>query len=152
MERSSMFLHSLLVLLVVIQVTFACNCRPISLGQAICNSNTVILARVLLGQPFDDGVSSVERLRYPIQIQQKFQEESTPISLNDGIGYITFPQTVSDCGGLLHNGKDYVIAGNVDVNGVLVTSTCKHIVEYQLIVEDSHYTDILQNGVDCKNV
>ncbi|KAK3586567.1 hypothetical protein CHS0354_001153 [Potamilus streckersoni] len=147
MERSTMFLHSLLVLLVVIQVTFACNCRPMTLGQAMCNSTTVILARVTCA-----GDDSVAVVMNEIEVQQTFKVETTPISLNDGYGYMTFPQSSTNCGGKLRTGIDYIIAGNVDANGVLVSSNCKYITEYEPIVQNKDYVDILQGDVDCTNV
>ncbi|KAK3585276.1 hypothetical protein CHS0354_006333 [Potamilus streckersoni] len=147
MERSSMLLHSLLVFLVVIEVTFACNCRPMTLGQAICNSNTVILARVTCA-----GDDSVAVVLYEIEVQQTFKVETTSISLNDGYGYMTFPQSDTDCGGKLRSGIDYIIAGNVDANGVLVSSKCKYMTEYEHIVRNTDYSDILQGDVDCTNV
>ncbi|KAK3585275.1 hypothetical protein CHS0354_006332, partial [Potamilus streckersoni] len=152
MEKSLMILHSLLVLLVVIQKTFACNCKPMTLGQAMCNSTTVILARVKEEETIGAGNNSVAIVKYEIEVQRTFQAEPTNLTQNVEIGYMTFPETDHDCGGRLHSGFDYIIAGNVDDNGVLVSSMCKHINEYEKIVHDTHYTNMLQGDVDCNNV
>ncbi|KAL3877187.1 hypothetical protein ACJMK2_034928 [Sinanodonta woodiana] len=147
---STMFLQFLLVLLVAIHATLACLCKPMTLSEAMCSSTTVVQARVSDGQPHT--VSDIAYRRYRLDVSRTFREEVTKMSINDSHATLLFPEAVSDCGGILTDGLDYVIAGSVDSNGELVTAFCFHYTPYVYIANKELYTNILQGQLDCKDV
>ncbi|KAL3877198.1 hypothetical protein ACJMK2_034939 [Sinanodonta woodiana] len=144
---SSMFLHSLLVLLVPIHVTLACKCTPMTLLQAMCNSTTVVLARVSDGQPLQ--VDNVVYRRYMLGVTTVFKEEEQKMSNNDDKGTLLFPEKVSDCGGILTDDFNYVIAGSVNSDGTLVSSSCFHYTPYRNLIGDAHSLGILLGQETC---
>ncbi|KAL3877191.1 hypothetical protein ACJMK2_034932 [Sinanodonta woodiana] len=148
---SSMFLHYLFLLLVAIHVTLACKCKPMTLLQAMCSSNTtVVLARVSDGQPHQVG--SIPYRSYDIKVSRQLKEEANKtLVLDDKLGSLLFPAKVSDCGGILTDGLDYVIAGYVDRNGELVSNHCHYYVPYSYLTGDQNAMNILIGEGDCNN-
>ncbi|KAL3877188.1 hypothetical protein ACJMK2_034929 [Sinanodonta woodiana] len=147
---STMFLQFLLVLLVAIHATLACLCKPMTLSEAMCSSTTVVLARVSDGQPHK--VSDVAYRRYLLNVSSTLREDDTKMSMNDRQGALLFPEAVSDCGGILTDGLDYVIAGSVDSNGELVSASCFYHNPYEYLANDAIYMKILIGQLDCKDV
>ncbi|KAL3877192.1 hypothetical protein ACJMK2_034938 [Sinanodonta woodiana] len=148
---SSMFLHYLFLMLVAIHVTLACQCKPMTLLQAMCSKNTtVVLARVSDGQPHQVG--KIPYRRYDIDVERKLLTQATQkLTLNNNHGTLQFPERESDCGGIFRDGIDYVIAGYADSNGQLVTSHCYHYVEYELLITDTYSMSIIIGEGDCDN-
>ncbi|KAK3591715.1 hypothetical protein CHS0354_019479 [Potamilus streckersoni] len=151
MEKSTMFLHSLLVLLVAIQVTFACNCKPLTLLESMCSTTTVVLARVSEGKP--DNLRGTPYTKYTLEVQRRFRVEENKLSLDDNRrSYLLFPRDVSDCGGMLNEGDDYVFVGTVNSKGNLISSRCFYFAPYVYITWDSHSMKILIGEEDCKDI
>ncbi|KAL3877199.1 hypothetical protein ACJMK2_034940 [Sinanodonta woodiana] len=148
-EMSTMFLQSLLVLLVAIHVTLACKCKPLTLLEAMCGDTTVVLARVTGGQPLQ--IDNIAYRRYMLGVSTVFRSEKQKMSDNDGKGSLLFPEAVSDCGGILTDDLDYVIAGTVNSEGALVSSCCHHYVPYEYLVGNAHSMSILLGQEDCAN-
>ncbi|KAL3877190.1 hypothetical protein ACJMK2_034931 [Sinanodonta woodiana] len=148
---STIVLCSLLVLVVAIYVTLACRCTPMTLLQAMCNPNTtVVLARVSDGQPHQ--VIDVEYRSYDLNVSRILKTEAKrSLTLDDNYGSLLFPAKVSDCGGILTDGLDYVIAGYADINGELVSSHCYHYVPYEYLINDAYALRILIGEGDCNN-
>ncbi|KAL3872164.1 hypothetical protein ACJMK2_040110 [Sinanodonta woodiana] len=157
MEIQMMFAQCILVLIMFLHENSACKCRGMSRWEDIMCPNrdkTVVEGTVIGGQLTEalrnhndpDDVAFCGG--YTMQLEQIFKEGSNPLGVRNGTFFMVFPYSANECGSPFYGGRSYIVAGIVDRDGVLYSSTCQYISFSSDVSASSKEMDILQGRTE----
>ncbi|KAK3593708.1 hypothetical protein CHS0354_013604 [Potamilus streckersoni] len=132
-----MFAQFLLVVVMTLHDTSACICtgRMLTIEDIVCPTRdiTVVEGTVMGGEMVetsrnrDDPDDLGTCAGYTMHLERIFKNGSNPLAVHNGTFFVVMPASESDCGRRLYAGKTYIIAGIVDKEGVLYSSSCQFI-------------------------
>ncbi|KAK3588316.1 hypothetical protein CHS0354_036699 [Potamilus streckersoni] len=116
---------SMLVLLMAIQVIFACHCDQIDWEKLMCHgvNKTVIMASVKSGHgAATSGISSAMQRIFKLDLENSMQHGPNNLSIQVGETIIMI--TPQNCSASLKNDTMYIMYGDTDVGGIFHSTNC----------------------------
>ncbi|XP_067860127.1 metalloproteinase inhibitor 2a [Heptranchias perlo] len=144
----------LLLALRVEQIAEACSCAPIHPQQAFCNADVVIRAKVVASKEVNSGNdiygNPIHKIQYEIKQIKMFKGPE------HNIEYIVTATSSAVCGVILETSgkKEYLIAGNLGVDGKMLITLCDFIVQWDMLTatQKKSLNQRYQMGCSCKIV
>ncbi|KAL3871987.1 hypothetical protein ACJMK2_040111 [Sinanodonta woodiana] len=163
MDRSLMFTQCLLVLMMTLHDTSACQCAwgTFRWEEIMCpnRDKTVVEGTVIGGQPMEtlrnsyDPEGFVLTGGYRMHLEKIFKNGSNPLDVRNGTFFVVLPNSESLCGRPLFGASTYIISGTVLEDGILYSNMCQYIAFSTDVSFCSPEMDILlgRKEVNCRS-